>query len=96
MRAQWGSEQIILTRLREEPVQNMLFVIETPLANLVAGIKWFLGTYTSRSAGVNLLAIFFLDAIKRCRWTAACPCRPTHLTARDQPHLTARLTLPYG
>src|SRR5678809_883152 len=23
-------------------------VIETPLANLVAGMKWFLGTYTSR------------------------------------------------
>jgi hypothetical protein len=23
-------------------------VIETPLANLVAGMKWFLGTYTRR------------------------------------------------
>jgi hypothetical protein len=23
-------------------------VLETPLANLVVGMKWFLGTYTSR------------------------------------------------
>ena len=45
-------------------------VVETPQANLVAGMKWFLGTYTSRfnrrtnpsaisSAGANLYVYFF-------------------------------------
>jgi REP element-mobilizing transposase RayT len=31
------------------PMENHFhLVVETPLANLVAGMKWFLGTYTSR------------------------------------------------
>jgi REP element-mobilizing transposase RayT len=35
-------------------------VLETPEGNLVAGMKWFLGTYTGR---------FNREALKRRRWT---------------------------
>ena len=46
-------------------------VVETPLGNLVEGMKWFLGTYTSRSTGgTNSTGICLADVTNRLSWTA--------------------------
>jgi putative transposase len=48
-------------------------VLETPQPNLVAGMKWFLGTYTSRFNRRHraFLATSSADAINPSSWTAA-------------------------
>src|SRR5712691_1415301 len=49
-------------------------VVETPKANLVDGMKWLLGTYTSRfnlTGGTNFSAIFLEDATKASSSRAA-------------------------
>src|SRR5436190_13553632 len=46
-------------------------VVETPKANLVPGMKWFLGTYTLAStAGTNSSVTFSAAATKPCSWMA--------------------------
>jgi REP element-mobilizing transposase RayT len=42
-------------------------VLETPTANLVAGMRWFLSTYTARfsTAGTNFLGTCSADATNR-------------------------------
>ena len=47
-------------------------VVETPQANLVAGMKWLLGTYTGRSiADTNFSDICSAGATRRSWWMAA-------------------------
>ncbi len=41
-------------------------VVETPQPNLIAGMKWFLGTYPAGlTGGTSSLAIFFPDVTRR-------------------------------
>ena len=59
-------------------------VVETPHANLVTGMKWFLGTYTAGStAGTNSAAICSAAVTKRSWWTAAATaiCTPSAITS---------------
>jgi len=49
-------------------------VIETPQANLVAGMKWLLGTYTGRfTGGINSWATCSAGGINHWWWRAAAP-----------------------
>src|SRR6266853_1642934 len=46
-------------------------VLETPRPNLVPGMKWLLGTYTSALiAGIRLSGIFSAGATRHSRWMA--------------------------
>jgi REP element-mobilizing transposase RayT len=66
-------------------------VLETPDANLVAGMKWLLGVYTKR---FNLRhkesGIFSPGVTKPCRWTAAGSLQPTHYGAERREVQTSR------
>ena len=59
-------------------------VVETPLANLVAGMKWFLGTYTSRFNRRHNSSAISSAVATRPSWSMAAAtaiCAPSAITS---------------